>query len=457
MKKAFYLTLALVLVLGTFSAAAFAQTRTTAFQIQNLGTDTATVTIIYYNPDGTIEYQEDNVSIPAGGSAQRNQGTETNLPDTWQGSVVIESTQPVGVIVNVNETPPYAGGAYDGFSDTRVGDSMVLPFIMVDYYGFNTDFSIQNAGADTATVSLEYIPTAPASDTKTVTGISIEPGAAYFRDQAVDDTDLTGPWSGVVVITSDQPVAAEVNENPIAGGLLLNYEGFAAGATDTMYMPVLFREYYNFNTAFQLVALEDSTAGTIDYYKTGEDTVFHSQSFSLAQYESLEQNQKFDTNLDEGFSYAAVVNITGGSAVAIVNERDNGNTLGLTYSGIASDFATGNVSMPFIIKNYYTYSTAFQVLNVGAADTFTITYSPDTTQCPACGTFTHDLTLAAGAAAECNNKFDACLDTGDSLDEGWVGSVTVEAAAGGLVVGIVNERGDDVSSDTGLVYNAFNY
>jgi hypothetical protein len=457
MKKAFYLTLVLTLVLGTFSAAAFAQTRTTAFQIQNLGTDTATVTIIYYNMDGTIEYQEDNVSIPAGGSAQRNQGSETNLPDTWQGSVVIESTQPVGVIVNVNETPPYAGGAYDGFSDTRVGASMVLPFVMANYYGFNTDFSIQNAGADTATVDFDFIPTGSTTPAKSVTGISIEPGAAYFRDQAVDDADLGTNWSGVVVIDSDQPVAAEVNENPIAGGLLLNYEGFAAGASATLYMPVLFREYYNFNTAFQLVALENGTAGTINYYKTGESTVFYSEAFAMDQYESVEKNQKFDDNLDSGFSYAAVVEITGGSAVAIINERDNGNTLGLTYSGIASDFATGNVSMPFIIKNYYTYSTAFQVLNVGAADTFSITYSPDSTQCPTCGTYTYDLSLAAGAAAECNNKFDACMAAGDTLDEGWVGSVTIEAAAGGLVVGIVNERGDSTASDTGLVYNAFNY
>lgn len=457
MKKAFYLTLALVLILSTFSAAAFAQTRSTAFQIQNLGTDTATVTIIYYNMDGTIEYQEDNVSIPAGGSAQRNQGFETNLPDTWQGSVVIESTQPVGVIVNVNESPPYAGGAYDGFSDTRVGDSMVLPFIMADYYGFNTDFSIQNAGADTATVGFDFIPTGSQTPDKSVTGISIPVGAAYFRDQATDDADLGPTWSGVVVITSDQPVAAEVNENPSAGGLLLNYEGFATGATDTLYMPVLFREFYNFNTAFQLVALADGTAGTINYYKTGESTVFYSEAFAMDQYESVEKNQAFDTNLDAGFSYAAVVEITGGSAVAIVNERDNGGTLGLTYSGIASDFATGNVSMPFIIKNYYTYSTAFQVVNVGAADTATITYSPDTTQCPTCGTYTYSASLAANEALECNQKFDGCMNAGESLDEGWVGSVTIEAAAGGLIVGIVNERGDDVSSDTGLVYNAFNY
>jgi len=456
MKKTVYLSLSLLLVLSLVSAAAFAQTRTTAFQVQNLGTDTAEVTIIYYNPDGTIEYT-DTDTIAAGGSIQRNQGFEENLPDTWQGSVVIESTQPVGVIVNVNESPPYAGGAYDGFPDTRVGDTMVLPFIMSDYYGFNTDFSVQNAGADMATVDLYFYKTGESTAAKTVTGIEIEPGAAYFRDQAVDDTDLAPTWSGVVVIDSDMPVAAEVNENPTAGGLLLNYEGFAAGATEYLYMPVLFREYYGFNTAFQLVALEDGTAGEICYYKTGEDTEFYCEDFTGDQYASVEKNQKFDDNLDSGFSYAAIVEMTSGSAVAIVNERNNDNTLGLTYSGVASDLATGSVSMPFVIKNYYTYSTAFQVLNVGDADTFTITYSPDTNQCPTCGTYTHDLTLAAGEAAECNNKFDACMDTGDALDEGWVGGVTVEAASGGMVVGIVNERGDDTSSDSGLVYNAFNY
>lgn len=79
------------------------------------------------------------------------------------------------------------------------------------------------------------------------------------------------------------------------------------------------------------------------------------------------------------------------------------------------------------------------------------------TQCPTCGTFIHSVSLAANEARECNQKFDTGLNAGDSLDEGWVGSVMIEASGSGLIVGIVNERGDATTSDTGLVYNAVNY
>lgn len=465
MKKTAYLSLALVLLLSLIAATAFAQSRTTAFQIQNLGGEGASVSIYYYNDDGSVQCREDvDALIPVGGAIQRNQMTadwgcdEGSTPGNgWRGSVVIESTQPVAVITNVNQSPPYAGGAYDGFDTTRVGSTMVLPFIMSGFYGFNTDMAIQNAGADTATVDLYFYKTGETTYSKLVEDISIEPGASYFRDQATEDTDLAPTWSGVVVIDSDQPVAAEVNENPVAGGLLLNYEGSASGATDKLFMPILFKEFYNFNTAFQLVALENGTAGTIKYYKTGETSPFHSESFSLDQYAALEKNQKFDANLDAGFSYAGVVELTSGSVVAIVNERDNNNKLGLTYSGISSGSATGKLSMPFIIRNYFTYSTAFQILNVGTADDVTITYSPDTSQCPSCSSFTYSKSLGANEALECNQKFNTCLDTGDALENGWVGSVTITADAGGLIVGIVNERGDSTASDTGLVYNAFNY
>lgn len=479
MKKTVSLVLALVLLVSIVAVAGAQGTRSTAFQIVNLGTNAADITIYYYNASdgagggGTLQCSDSVTALGSFKSVQYNQGGTGSCIDaqtTWQGAVVIESTEPIAVITNVAEPAAsnvtYAAGAYDGVADTRTAQEIVFPFVMYDFYGYNTDFAIQNAGSAEATVTLTYYKTGSTAAAKTVQNIKIAPGSSYYRNQKTADTDLGATWSGVVVVSSTQPVAGVVNENPNAGGQILNYEGFPSGGT-TVNMPFLCKGFTSLSwyTGFQVVAMADNTVGTIKFYKTGESTPTAEVDLSLSKYGSLEWNMrdkpasdyKNGVGIPDNWSGAGVIELTSGSAVAIVNERGKsglGDDMGLTYSGFDTGLSKANMTFPFVIKNYYKFYTAFQVVNVGTAGTVTVYYDAQ----PGSGLNSYTWTsasLATNESLECNQLYGGCIDT--TLPDSWVGSVRVVGAAGVQLTGICNERSDQINGDAGLVYNGFPY
>jgi len=477
MKKILSLSLALVLLLSVVGVVSAQGTRSTAFQIVNLGTEDADLYIYYYDAsDGMFECQDEVLGLGSFKSVQFNQAADPSSPvasciageTSWHGSVVIESTQPVAVITNINEPAGaganvmYAGGSYGGITGPQTADEIVFPFIMHDYYGFNTDFAVQNAGASDAEVYLDFYPTGSSTPDKTEGPFTVKASASLYRNQKTDDTDLGATWSGVVVVRSDMPLAGVVNENPDAQGTILNYEGFASGDTN-IFMPFLAKNFYGFSTAFQVVAMEDGTTGTISFYETGAGTPSATLNISLNQYESLQWNMKLDTGYTSGsipddWSGAGIIELTGGSAVTIVNERGvtgAGYNLGLTYSGMAGSGLSDNMTFPFIIKNYAgaKWNTAFQLINTGSAGGVTVYY--DAAEGSGFSNYNWSTTLAANEALECNQKLGACIAS--PLPDGWVGSVRVEGDAGVALAGICNERGGTTTGDSGLVYNGFSY
>jgi hypothetical protein len=478
MKKILSIALAFAMLLGVVAIASAQGTRSSAFQVVNLGSNAADLTIYYYNAmdaasnPGDLFCTDTYTGLAPFASVSYNQGgtgTCISGESTWQGSVVIESTEPIAVITNINEPSGagsnvmYAGGSYDGIPDTKTGKEVTLPFIMNDYFGYHTDFAVQNAGGASATVYLDYYKTGSTTKTKTEGPFTIEPGASLYRNQKVDDADLGATWSGVVVVRSDQPVAAVVNEDPEAQGTLLNYEGFASGGT-TIYTPFQAKNYFGFNTAFQIVALEAGTTGTMSLYQTGESTPDATLDISLGKYEAKEWNMKTNNaytagSVPDNWSGAGVLELTSGSAVVIVNERGTtltGYNLGLTYSGQSDDQVKGNMVFPFAIKNYAgaKWNTAFQVMNVGSAGTVTVYYDAAAGSGFSSYSWTSP-SLGANESLECNQKLGACIAS--PLPDGWNGAVRVEGAAGVMLSGICNERGGTTTGDSGLVYDGFPY
>src|SRR5262245_50665775 len=119
MKKRLFLVVAAML-LALLPVAAFAQTGVslqTGFQVQNLGTGTANISITYYNADGSLAVggagpnpQVD--TIPAGQSKTYVGATITGAPAGFKGSVVISSDQQIAAIGNIlgSSVPASAAG-----------------------------------------------------------------------------------------------------------------------------------------------------------------------------------------------------------------------------------------------------------------------------------------------------------------------------------------------------------
>lgn len=484
MKK---LTLLLVIaIMVTLPVAAFASgPRTTGFQIQNLGTAEASVTINYYNTDGTIACF-DTATIAIGSSVNYYQGaapagnsciSAPAFGDSWQGSVVIESTEPVAVIANVAESTNYASGAYIGTADSLVGQPMILPAIMggAGFYGFTTDFAIQNAGGAAATCTLNFVNGTTGVTDKSVPGIAVEPGASYYRDQEASDPDLTGNWLGVVVADCDQPMAATINQKRLAGaaGALLTYDGVAADkipAASEVSLPVLMWNFFSYWTGVQVVATSAATSGTVYIYDSAGVEVLAEAFGPLGQYGShtvlpTTYGGTFAGVADELYSGKVVFSAGGGTAM--VNQRDTAGAVGMTYSGIFAANLTNNISVPFAANNYFGVSTGFQVVNSGAAGNITVSFAPS----PGSGGNTPTpvvIALAAGEAVPLQQFLSGGNDpllTGCTVcgayggADHWYGSITVVGDAGMALSAIVNERGFalPVAGDVGMVYNAFNY
>jgi len=494
MKKTLSIALALVMLVGVVGMASAQGTRSTAFQAVNLGTDNADLDINYYQSmDGTADAGKLTCTDKVTGlgpfkSVQYNQGAACGKPvspcicdkTSWQGSVVIEATQPIAVITNIAEAAPpnvtYAAGAYDGIADATTAGEIVFPFVLHNFWGYDTDLAVQNAGGADATVYMDYYKTGTTTIQKTVGPVTIAPGASYYRNQKTEDTDLVDAanprWSGVVVVRSTQPVAGVVNENPQAGGQILNYEGFPSGGSE-VYMPFLAKGFTsgNFYTGFQIVAMEDNTKGTVKLYKKGESTVTASVDVDLSKYGSLEWNMRDrpasayigGTGVPDNWSGAGIIELTSGSVVVIVNQRGiagSGTELGLTYSGFNDTMVKSNMTFPFAIKDYASakFYTAFQVVNVGTPGAVTVNFDP----LEGSGFLSYSWTspsLATNESLECNQHYGKCngVAVAAGMPVGWVGSVRVVGAAGVELAGICNERSDVTVGDAGLVYNGFGY
>ncbi|MBC7238600.1 MAG: hypothetical protein H5T71_00685, partial [Chloroflexi bacterium] len=90
-----------------------------------------------------------------------------------------------------------------------------LPLVMRNNNGYNTWFSVQNAGDSDTEVTVEFIA-GPAGNNYTAPTVTIKPGGAVIFDQAAPDMSVLGTkFVGAVKITSDpEPVVATLVEAP---------------------------------------------------------------------------------------------------------------------------------------------------------------------------------------------------------------------------------------------------
>ncbi|HET9222378.1 MAG TPA: hypothetical protein VFO07_07740, partial [Roseiflexaceae bacterium] len=179
------LLMALALVGVPSAGAQMAITWTTGFQVQNLSATAANVSITFYDGatgnaltpfNAVIAANASTNFFPLDGGAGR-----PSVPAGFSGSAVISSDQPVAAILNILGNGTAYGGSASGISagSTTVG----LPLIQKNNGGFQTWFSLQNAGSTNATVSVAFKPRDAASGSAfTVSNLTVKPGAAITLD-----------------------------------------------------------------------------------------------------------------------------------------------------------------------------------------------------------------------------------------------------------------------------------
>src|SRR5439155_9116523 len=133
---------------------------------------------------------------------------------------------------------------------------------------FSTGFQVQNLSGTTANITISFYPEGSGTP---LSPVSTTVPANGSKTYATLPSAVTAGFTGAAVISSDQKVAAIVNV--VSPDLSLSfggaaYSGFTSGST-TASVPVIFKNYFNFNTFFNVQNVSTSAASVTVIYSNG--------------------------------------------------------------------------------------------------------------------------------------------------------------------------------------------
>lgn len=467
------LLLVLAIPIGIVSAAG-PSTYGSTFQLQNLEDTEATITIDFYEPDGSVATTI-NDTISANGSNNYFAVLVDGLPDPFSGSAVVTSDKELRAISNLyGDDFAFGGAASAGYTEGSA--EMSLPLIMRNNSGYTTWFSVQNVGSEASTTVVTFTR-GSAGTTWTHPAITIQPNAAYRYDQSgMDSLGDVFVGSAKVVSTNGQPLVATAVE--LGPASLYAYDGFTTSGQTSFTAPLF--HYYNsgFSSSINVQNTGDaSTTVTIEYtpsdapgggtYGTaceetqeiGAGAGANFGLFAFVDASSLGYDcDCYSKNPGDRFIGSARVKTNSASQplVAVVNQHNFSTNLAAAYNAFGPDDGSQCVSLPLMMDRNSNYWTSINVVNVGAeSTTVTIEYSANGKESSSTyGQIPDDVVFDLDAG-----KSRSLLHApgGDPIMEDYVGSARVCGAnsTDELLV-IVNEQNMVATGDTLYTYNGFN-
>lgn len=241
--------------------------------VMNIGTAAASVTAEYYDLNGSVAATKTRSSLGVNGTHDFL-ASASGLPDGWQGSMVLSSTDNVASVATVK----WAGGVDAGddgdrgqYTGVTAGSTTVYCPALYQLEGaLYATLSVQNTGSTNANVSIAFrdrngVAYASNPVTKVIKAnsqatIDLSTSAAYFASK-----------DGSAVITSDQPVAAVV---AIHWASRSSTYGCPTQGNTKLYVPAQFRmttggttiNDYLMYSANVLMNLSANTANTTFHY-----------------------------------------------------------------------------------------------------------------------------------------------------------------------------------------------
>lgn len=430
MKRLLYVMVIAALVLVVPVGVAGAQTKNTAFQIQNLSASVANISIAYYDSAGNeVVAAREATTIPANSSIMRAQATNTNLPSGFNGSVVVSSDQPVAAIVNEDTVVGalHYQGAYNGGSSGMA--SAYLPVALKSYFNYGTEISVQNAGSSSITGTVKYFDGAGAEVAAARQAFGPLAAGAATRLSQGSNAGLPASFAGSAVVEAGGPIVTVVNQDNATAKMEQTYNGFGAGAT-TLYLPVTMYRYYGFDTAFQIQNIGGSTTNIVATFSDGMVIT----KTNIAPRAAAMFVQSSEGHAASFLGSAKITNTAGQNLVGIVNQQNA--TTGKASSYNAFTAAATTFVLPAVMKSFYGFNSAFQCQNVSGTDTtITVAYSD--------GVPASKPALAGKSAL--------FVQSSEAHAPGWSGAATV--TAGQNIVCIVNEEGPNGIGDNAMSYN----
>ncbi len=515
MKKLATLVAVFALALALAPIAVFAQdqqdtVQQSGIQIQNLSTETANVSVRFVPGAGSsASTVTQNITVPGSGSRTLISFGAAGDPNTFlapagfNGSVVLESDQPILALTNLTNSAFSITEGYPGFRQgaNRVLVPLVLRNNPVAGGNASTAITVQNTGTTAINGTVTYFPGSAGASGQNDTFTSLAAGQSITFKQFAK-TSLGDLFVGSAVVEANGPVAVAVTQE--GANQLTSYAAFTGGAPTIALPLVVSGNTANNNfTGLQVqnagtqptditFSFTKNQATTADFGREpcGTNGVMTNRTVSVAPGASFTlltfgasagdvpgpgqglDGQFFNCLYVGG---ATVTSSNGQPLVAIVNQASLAGTRSVSaYEGFTLTEATNDTRAPLVSSGNAGFFTGVQVQNTATSGTtnFTITYSPNTaTGSNACGGAGGAMTprtfpLAAGAAVTLlqlgiGGSFDPnnpALDPQFGNGCIYVGSATVTGPAGSTLVAIINQAniGPFARLDSLTTYNGFN-
>ncbi|MGQ9494397.1 MAG: hypothetical protein ACUVR2_11675 [Anaerolineae bacterium] len=447
-RKILIASVALLLILAFAASVAMGQgggSMSTAFAVQNLGTSQAVVQVEFRDTNGNVKNTlSQTVNVGANYNFDQRYSSGNPGADPFQGSAIVSSDQPIGAAANMMRTggvvPSYE--SYNALDPSGIGRDIMLPQILKNVSSaglvWNTTIVIQNTDtSNAATVDLVFTPDPTINPaiggtlTSTYTHtVNIPAGGTVYLDQSTtpNDTQIGNKFFGSVRVLADRDVAPIVYSDG-GGRVLLAYPSYAAGTTDDIVLPSIYKNIVSlgesYSTAILIVNFGSSDAtveieylpASSSYTVSGKDTVTVPAKGAL----NVDQRYNAPSITSGTFMGGAVIKSTNGQPIAAMVNLRGGSRYGMTYGGLMRGGTTAYLPIAYktISSAGYSWSSTIIVYNFDRATgdaTVNFTFYP----------------ISGGTIADPNNytvsnisQFDLRFTTAVAANPSFIGSVKV--------------------------------
>lgn len=437
----------------------------TGTQIQNVGADTATLTIASYHKDDSSKDASKTDTI-------NKDASKTFLPSDlnlgageFQGSATVSSNQPLRAIVNTTNMPAAgygipggtAAGQYQGVNTPAT--ELNFPLAKNDHSKNTTTFYIQNAGGAAATATAEF--KFPGGNC-TITTPTIQPNRMAVVSPATNASCGKGTSAGLgsLKVTSSQALAGVVLEhrtveNPAS--FLMATRGFAPADADTKVFAPIIKSHWN--NRFTGLQIQNASGGNVNVKVTYKGAAgacagqtYTSEKNGLTPGESVTfvhiVGGSYGNPMPVNCLAAATVEATGGNIVAIVNEShlpdflagggNGGRNEATTYSAFPAKYGTTKISIPLYKEDFNNRGAGIQVQNISGSPATNVVLK--FVQTTGAVYTTKPQTIGAGESKTfLDVRKDAGLWAGTAMPGNTTGVFGVVVTADQNVVAVANE------------------
>jgi hypothetical protein len=311
----------------------------TTFVMQNFGAVNTTVTARFTSYDGGSSGTLTRTIAP-GRSQFIDPSAEAQLRAGRYYSVVLTSTQPIGVIANAHDDAPSSaaprGFSYNGVAQPATGD-VFLPYVRRDGAALRTYPSgvlVQNAGSSDARPTLALQRLGGGGGLTITAPIALKPGRTWHFDPELHPAVAVGEYSLVV-----NGGAFAVLDATLIHGAAMGFVG-ANGQGNRAYLPNVTRTLGGSRgwTTPIVVQSAGATSATLRWYRFADGALIARQSIGpLVRGAAIRVDPRSVPGLSDHTQYGVVVDAKEGNIAALVTELNfEGGDGTMIYEGFAA-------------------------------------------------------------------------------------------------------------------------